>query len=104
MIAMDENRDYGGHKGQGGTSDEDVQHELQDMADLVQRDRSHPSVIMWSFCNEVGCNNESAAKDFRNVTYAFDSTRPVTQNHLGQGTHPLSMFQPRHPRHVTQRG
>lgn len=62
------------------------------MADLVQRDRSHPSVMMWSFCNEVGCNNETAAKDFRKVTYMYDSTRPVTQNHLGIGDHPLSMF------------
>lgn len=92
MIAMDENRDFGGQKGQGGTTQEDVTQELQDMADLVQRDRSHPSVIMWSFCNEVGCNNEIAAKDFRDVTYTFDSTRPVTQNHLGSGDHPLSML------------
>jgi hypothetical protein len=28
--------------------------QLQDMADLVLRDRSHPSIMAWSFCNEVG--------------------------------------------------
>merc|ERR1712194_716759 len=78
-------------KGQGGITPEVVTDELKDMADLVQRDRSHPAVIIWSFCNEGGCNNESAAKDFRNVTYAFDGTRPVTQNHLGNGAHPKSM-------------
>lgn len=92
MLAMDENRDYGGHKGQGGNTSEDVVQELRDMADMVQRDRSHPSVVLWSLCNEVGCNNETAARDFRAVATSFDGTRPVTQNHLGTGDHPLSMF------------
>ena len=54
MLAMDENRDYGGHHGQGGTSGETSADELLDMADLVQRDRYHASVLLWSFCNEVG--------------------------------------------------
>merc|ERR1711871_873054 len=62
------------------------------MAHLVQRDRNHPSVLIWSFCNEVGCNNESSAKPWRNITKFYDNTRPVTQNHLGEGEHPLSMF------------
>ena len=35
--------------------------ELEDMAAMVVRDRHHASVLLWSFCNEVGCNNESAA-------------------------------------------
>jgi len=39
----------------------------------------------------VGCNNESSAALFRNIAYLQDGTHPVTQNHLGQGTHPLSM-------------
>jgi len=54
MLAMDENRDYGGEHGQGGTTVETVEDEVVDMGDMVQRDRSHPSVILWSFCNEVG--------------------------------------------------
>lgn len=62
------------------------------MGDLVQRDRSHPSIVLWSFCNEVGCNNESSAAGFRAVAYKFDGTRAVTQNHLGSGDHPLSML------------
>ena len=80
---MDENRDYGGNKGQGGTTAETVSDELKDMADLIKRDRSHPSVVLWSFCNEVGCNNESAAEAFREVSKLWDNTRPVTQNHHG---------------------
>ena len=111
MLAMDENRDYGGHQGQGGTTAETVAEELVDMGDMVQRDRSHPSVMLWSFCNEVvsesvlldrtcrsdptmdvqGCNNESSAALFRNIAYYYDGTHLVTQNHLGHGEHPLSM-------------
>lgn len=67
MLAIDENRDYGGNRGQGGITAESVAEELVDMADLVRRDRSHPSVMIWSFCNEVGCNNESSAAAFREV-------------------------------------
>lgn len=55
MMAMDENRDFGGAKQQGGVSKETPQQQVQDMGDLVMRDRNHPSVILWSFCNEVGC-------------------------------------------------
>ena len=28
---------------------------VDNMADLVKRDRSHVSNIIWSFCNEAGC-------------------------------------------------
>ena len=80
MLAIDENRDYGGHKGQGGWTNETVSDELNDMKELVKRDRSHPSVMIWSFCNEVGCNNESSAKAFREVAKMWDPTRAVTQN------------------------
>lgn len=41
---------------------------------------SQPAVVLWSFCNEVGCNNESSAKPWRARTYEVDGTRPVTQN------------------------
>jgi beta-galactosidase/beta-glucuronidase len=77
MVAMDENRDYGGNHGQGGTTSETVAEELLDMRDLIKRDRSRPSVIFWSFCNEVGCNNESAAQAFREVSKLWDPTRDV---------------------------
>ena len=36
-------------------------------------------MIWWSFCNEVGCNNESAAQAFREVSKLWDPTRAVTQ-------------------------
>lgn len=103
MLVMDENRDFGGAIGQGGITDETIQDELNDVKDMVtyssnkqtkvsnththatqvRRDRNHPSVIMWSMCNEVGCNNESSAKSFRESIRMVDSTRAVTQNHHG---------------------
>jgi hypothetical protein len=85
VLIMDENRDYGGHKGQGGWTSETVDQEVVDMGNMVQRDRSHPSVFIWSFCNEVGCDNETAAAAFRNISYYYDGTRGVTQNHHGTG-------------------
>lgn len=86
MLALDENRDYGGNRGQGGTTAETVSDELLDMRDLIKRDRSHASVIWWSFCNEVGCDNQTAAKAFREVSKLWDPTRAVTQNHHGDAT------------------
>ena len=56
-------------------TDETVEQEAGDMAALVHRDRSHPSVILWSFCNEVGCNNESAAALFRAVRHREHTPR-----------------------------
>eukprot|EP00051_Salpingoeca_urceolata_P004109 m.62678 g.62678 ORF g.62678 m.62678 type:complete len:996 (-) comp13376_c0_seq3:134-3121(-) len=83
VVVMDENRDFGGGKQQGGETPESIEQEHNDMRDLVVRDRNRASVIMWSFCNEVGCDNNTAARGFRQVAYAADGTRVVTQNHLG---------------------
>ncbi len=42
---------------------------------MVQRDRNHPSIIMWSMGNEsaFGCNFKSAAKAIRTL----DDTRLI---------------------------
>lgn len=50
VVVMDENRDYGGHKQQGGTTKETVAQELQDIRDMVVRDRNRASVFLWSLC------------------------------------------------------
>ena len=41
---------------------EDARNQL---CELVKRDRNHPAVVIWSFCNEAGCEgeHEAAARD-----------------------------------------
>ena len=49
--------------------------------DLIDRDYNHPSVIMWSLCNECETNEPDATKYFpRAVRYArsLDAARPIT--------------------------
>jgi len=54
LLALNENHYYGGHTYPYGVYDpEDVFESMKDMADLVQRDRSHASVWAWNFCNEA---------------------------------------------------
>jgi len=55
----------------------------QDLRALVRRDRNHPSVIMWSFGNEVGeqyTGEEGAAlaKRLHDIVHEEDPTRPTT--------------------------
>lgn len=47
MLALDENRDYGSV---GVKDEEPLPAQLTDMRDLIKRDRSHASVMAWSFC------------------------------------------------------
>lgn len=84
MLALDENHFFGGKTmdNYGTFVPESIAESLRDMADLVRRDRSHPSVWAWNFCNEVNCGNEDAAIGMRNITDTFDGTRAVTMNHL----------------------
>jgi hypothetical protein len=73
IVVMDENRDF-----------EVGQRFYDNMADLVQRDRNHPSVTIWSFCNEGGCTDSGAAgPGFRHASYEYDGTRPVLGNMIG---------------------
>jgi beta-galactosidase len=52
---------------------------------MVLRDRNHPSVVVWSLCNELGCDSNDPnggvlANQFKIALYAADSTRPITSN------------------------
>lgn len=60
-----------------------------DLATMVQRDRNHPSVIMWSIGNEVYERGKQSGRDLARemaaVVQNLDSTRPVTAGINGLG-------------------
>ena len=75
VVAMDENRVL------------DMAH-VGDMAAMVKRDRVHPSVVIWSTCNEGGCSSAPGlASAFRAAAYEYDGTRPTLGNKDGFGAH-----------------
>ena len=81
MLVMDENRhlgdSYAHHSPKGTTATN-----LSDLACMIQRDRNHPSIIMWSMCNEEGLQGtpEGAriASAMMEVVHRYDRTRPIT--------------------------
>jgi beta-galactosidase len=81
MLVMDENRhlgdSYAAHSPKGTSYTN-----LSDLATMIQRDRNHPSIIMWSMCNEEGLQGtEEGARIFSammDVVHRYDQTRPIT--------------------------
>ena len=66
---------------------------LRNIADMVKRSRNHPSIILWSLCNEGGCIQRSQheaitkGKAAKKVIHSLDTTRPMTAaiNYGSQG-------------------
>ena len=81
MMVMAENRHLGDayttHSPKGTTAND-----LSDLATMIQRDRNHPSIIMWSMCNEEGLQGTSEGvaifKAMIDVVHRYDQTRPIT--------------------------
>jgi hypothetical protein len=71
VLCWDENRDFN-------------QMNVGDMEALVRRDRNHPSVVIWSACNEVECFVTGAAnvtgQQMAAATKKWDTTRPFSAN------------------------
>ena len=60
---------------------ETLQHHLEVMWEMVQRDRNRPAVVMWSLANEPSSNDASSGDYFKSVadwTRSLDPTRPIT--------------------------
>jgi beta-galactosidase len=75
MLVMDENRLL-----------ESSELRLGDLRDLIKRDRNHPSVVLWSLCNEELIGGSSpAARMLRHLAEEvrrLDKTRPVVSAEL----------------------
>ena len=73
IIVWDENREFGNSSIW-----------IANQKNMVMRDRNHPSVMIWSFCNEAGCvrGNEEGdiARAFKAVSKQADPTRQVSAN------------------------
>ena len=71
MLVMDENRHLG-----------DSAANLAEVATMVQRDLNHPSIIIWSMCNEMSeAGTEAGGRTFKamqNTVFQYDKTRPVS--------------------------
>ena len=81
MLVMDENRHLGDTEDAKSTLTTPYS-ELGGLKSMVLRDRNHPSIIMWSMCNEEGIQYSAhAAAIFTammKVVNANDGTRPIT--------------------------
>jgi len=81
MLVMDENRHLGDTES-GKASQETPYADLHEVRSMVLRDRNHPSIIMWSMCNEEGIQGTPHGRDIfaamKTVVDQADGTRPVT--------------------------
>jgi beta-galactosidase len=81
MLVMDENRHLGDTYS-GKTPRGTPATQLTDLSAMVRRDRNHPSIIMWSICNEEGLQGTPdggrIARAMKARVDELDGTRPVT--------------------------
>jgi beta-galactosidase len=81
VLVMDENRHLGDTE-EAKSSQTTPYSDLSELKSMVLRDRNHPSIIMWSMCNEEGIQDSPHARDIftamMKVVNANDGTRPIT--------------------------
>ncbi len=81
MLVMDENRHLGDTE-EAKSSQTTPYSDLSELKSMILRDRNHPSIIMWSMCNEEGIQDSPHGRDIfsamMKVVNANDGTRPIT--------------------------
>ena len=81
MLVMDENRHLGDTEEAKATMTTPYS-DLSELKSMILRDRNHPSIIMWSMCNEEGIQSTTHGRDIfaamKTAVNALDGTRPVT--------------------------
>ncbi|MGI4790642.1 MAG: beta-galactosidase GalA [Janthinobacterium lividum] len=81
MLVMDESRHLGDTE-EAKSSLDTPYSDLGELKSMILRDRNHPSVIMWSMCNEEGIQYSAQAATIfaamKRVVETDDGTRPVT--------------------------
>ena len=81
FFELDETNSYIDPRWTGNPSDDPAWREvyLDRMQRMVERDKNHPSIILWSLGNEAGTGDNLAA--MAEWTHSRDSTRPVHYSH-----------------------
>ncbi len=80
MCFWDGQQVFGGNR----VNDETLKHHLDTLQEVYERDKNHPSVVMWSVANEAATHEEGAVPYFEKVIHRMkelDDTRPVTMVH-----------------------
>jgi len=81
MLVMDENRHLGDPQ-TSKTPSGSTYTNFSDLDTMILRDRNHPSIIMWSMCNEETLQGKpEGAKIFSAMmqeVHRLDTTRPIT--------------------------
>ena len=79
ITVMDENRQFANNS-----------EYVSNMGSMVKRDRNHPSIIIWSFCNEAGCEGslENGGPRFREArpallrSWVVFKVPPILERHI----------------------
>lgn len=74
VLIMDENRDYGGHRGQGGWTSETVDQEVIDMGDMVRPNKPR--------CFRSGFSPEQVARGRNPLSTGPKRSRASLRLHL----------------------
>ncbi len=80
MCFWDGQSVFGGNR----VNDETLKHHLDALREMYERDKNHPSVVMWSVANEAATHEEGAVPYFEKVIETMrelDDSRPITMVH-----------------------